>query len=90
MDLPNVARDRPWHLIAARPVGLRDRLRVLLGAPIVVHFTSPDGRCHAACDLTVSVKGGRPAIDPTRPCPPQQLGPDPASPKAMMRHPFQL
>jgi len=59
-----LAPDVPWYLITARTLGLRDRLRVLFGAPIVVRFESPDGLCHAACTLSVSIKQ-RPAFAQT-------------------------
>jgi hypothetical protein len=49
---------KPWFIKTHRTLGWRDRLRVLLGQPIRLRFDSPDGECHAACSLTISV-GGR-------------------------------
>lgn len=39
---------------------LRDRVRLLLGVPLFVRFTTPDGNCHAACGLSVEVRRGWP------------------------------
>lgn len=44
-----------WYLMTWRRLSLKDRLRVLFGCPLVVRFTSPDGACHAACDLVIWV-----------------------------------
>ena len=52
-----------WHLTAKRTLRLQDRLRVLFGVPLYVRFTSPDGQCHAACDLAVVVQRAWPADD---------------------------
>ncbi len=47
---------KPWHMTTQWPLSLRDRLRLLFGVPIFVRFLSPDGDCHAACSLEVSVQ----------------------------------
>jgi len=50
-----------WHLTACPALSVRDRLRLLLGVPLYVRFTSPDGQCHAACHLSVVVQHDWPA-----------------------------
>jgi hypothetical protein len=49
------ATPKPWHLTTSRTFTLTDRLRILFGARVVARFTSPDGRCHAACHLALQV-----------------------------------
>lgn len=46
---------KPWFIKHRRKLTLTERLRVLAGVPVVVRFDSPDGNCHAACNLTISV-----------------------------------
>lgn len=56
---------RPWYLQAQlgsgkkfssdRRLTIRQRLRILFGAPVTVVFRSPDGRCHAACNIHFGV-----------------------------------
>lgn len=52
---------RPWHITAQRFLSLHDRLRLLIGLPLFIRFTSPDGDCHAACTLSVVVQRDWPA-----------------------------
>jgi len=47
----------PWFMQSRHVLGWRDRLRVLFGAAVVVAFRSPNGKCHAACDLYMRVRG---------------------------------
>ncbi len=44
-----------WFLESRPRLSFRDRLRLLFGAPLRVIFESPDGNCHAACNITASV-----------------------------------
>jgi hypothetical protein len=50
-----------WHLTARPVLRFRDRLRLLVGVPLFVRFRSPDGHCHAACEITASVQRDWPA-----------------------------
>lgn len=52
--------EKPWHITARPVISLADRLRILVGVPLFVRFTSPDGDCHAACNLSVVVQRGWP------------------------------
>jgi hypothetical protein len=45
----------PWHLTAKRTFDWWDRLCLLIGVPLYVRFTSPDGECHAACEIQTTV-----------------------------------
>lgn len=47
---------KPWHLTARPSLGLMDRLRILFGVPVYVWFFSPDGECHAACNIHAVVQ----------------------------------
>lgn len=49
---------RPWFLLHERALTWAERLRTLFGLPVKVRFDSPDGECHAACNLTIIVDGG--------------------------------
>jgi len=53
---PWADRVTPWHLTAQPALRLRDRLRLLVGVPLYVRFTSPDGTCSAACTITHAVQ----------------------------------
>jgi hypothetical protein len=46
---------KPWHLTTSRTFTLKERLRLLFGARVVARFTTPDGRCHAACHIALQV-----------------------------------
>ncbi len=50
-----------WFLESQPRLSFRDRVRLLLGAPLCVLFESPDGNCHAACNISASV--GKPKED---------------------------
>ena len=50
-----------WHLTASTTLSFADRLRLLFGVPLFIRFTSPDGNCHAACKLSVSVQRSWPS-----------------------------
>jgi len=54
---------KSWHLTARPGLSLRDRLRLLVGVPLYVRFTSPDGHCHAACSLSAVVQRDWPDED---------------------------
>jgi hypothetical protein len=53
-----------WHLTTYRVLSLWDRLRVLVGVPVFARFVSPDGNCHAACSITVTVQRDWPPDPP--------------------------
>lgn len=55
---------KPWWMTTYLRLSLRDRLRVLFGVPVFVRFLSPDGNCHAACDLSSAVQREWPANSP--------------------------
>lgn len=44
-----------WFLETQQRLSFRDRVRLLFDAPLRVIFESPDGNCHAACDISASV-----------------------------------
>lgn len=48
---------KPWFMEWHRPLRWAERFRVLFGRHVRVRFDSPDGECHAACNLTISVGG---------------------------------
>lgn len=66
-DLEQISDDtvesKPWWITAQPQLRLRDRIRLLVGVPLIVRFSSPDGQCHAACSLSVGVQRGWPAND---------------------------
>ena len=43
---------RPWFIWGRRTLTFWDRLRMLCGWHLYIRFDSPDGNCHAACDLS--------------------------------------
>jgi hypothetical protein len=45
-------------MVSQRALNWRERLLVLFGRPVRVRFDSPDGDCHAACNLTITIEGG--------------------------------
>jgi hypothetical protein len=52
------AEKKPWFIKHRRRLTWRERLRVLFGTPVDARFDSPDGDCHAACNITVTMTGG--------------------------------
>lgn len=58
---PTTPDPRPWQLTTRPALRLWDRLRLLVGVPLFVRFTSPDGACHAACALSLAVQREWPA-----------------------------
>lgn len=52
---------KPWHLTTHLVLSFWDRLRFLFGVPIFVRFYSPDGECHAACEISAAVRRNWPA-----------------------------
>lgn len=52
-----------WTLTTRVSFGLMDRVRLLLGLPVVVRFESPDGECHAAYGISARVQLDWPSDD---------------------------
>jgi hypothetical protein len=50
------ACEKSWHLTARPPLSFWDRVRLLFGTPLYVRFTTPDGNCHAACNIAVFIQ----------------------------------
>ena len=44
-----------WFLESQPRLSFRDRVRLLFGARLRVIFESPDGNCHAACNISALV-----------------------------------
>jgi hypothetical protein len=46
---------KPWYIFGARTLSLKDKIKLLFGHSLYVRFDSPDGECHAACELRIMV-----------------------------------
>ncbi len=53
---------KPWFIEGSPRLSLRDRLRLLFGVPLFIRFDSPDGECHAACNITATVQHDWPSV----------------------------
>lgn len=64
----NDGRDgRPWHITGARVLTLGERLRVLFGTRVYARFRTPDGQCHAGCEIDFFVQRDWPREDQHEP-----------------------
>lgn len=50
---------KPWSIKVCRTLTWIERLRVLFGVPVHARFDSPDGNCHASCNVTITVDGDK-------------------------------
>lgn len=51
-----MAYGKCWYLTSRPVVRFWDRLRFLCGVPLYVRFITPDGNCHAACNIETYVQ----------------------------------
>jgi hypothetical protein len=46
---------KPWSIKVCRMLSWGESLRAMAGIPVVARFDSPDGECHAACNVAITV-----------------------------------